>query len=238
MKRILITNDDGILADGLVRLARTARSFGEVWVVAPDRQKSAAAHSITLHDSVDVYPCDFPANGVHAFSCSGTPGDCIRIGSLAILPSKPDLVLSGINYGYNVGSDIQYSATVGAALEGAFQGIPSIALSEDASSCHEATDAYLHAVLEELADRKLDASRIWNVNFPGCTLPECRGILRDRAVSGRVVYEDSYLVTEQLPDGGKRYMVDGKYQAEAEEGSDFRAVLDHFVSIGTVTNIR
>lgn len=238
MKRILITNDDGILADGLVRLARTARSFGEVWVVAPDRQKSAAAHSITLHDSVDVYPCDFPADGVHAFSCSGTPGDCIRIGSLAILPSKPDLVLSGINYGYNVGSDIQYSATVGAALEGAFQGIPSIALSEDASSCHEATDAYLYAVLEELADRELDASRIWNVNFPGCTLPECRGILRDRAVSGRVVYEDRYLVTERLPDGGKRYMVDGKYQAEAEEGSDFQAVLDHFVSIGTVTNIR
>ncbi len=237
MRKILITNDDGIQADGLVRLAKAARSFGEVWVVAPDRQKSAAAHSITLHSPVDIYPCTFPAEGVRAFSCSGTPGDCVRIGSRAILPSKPDLVLSGINYGYNVGSDIQYSATAGAAFEAAFQGICGIALSEDATACHEVTDAFLNIVLEELAEKKLDTSHIWNVNFPGCTAPECRGILYDRTVSRKEMYDDSYQPVGELPEGGIRYMVKGEYRQEAEPGTDFQAVLDHYISIGVVSNI-
>ena len=102
MKTILITNDDGIEAGGIVRLAEAAAEFGEVWVVAPARQMSAASHSITLHSPVDIYPHSFPVPGVRAFSCSGTPGDCVRVGSLSILPRRPDVVLSGINYGYNV----------------------------------------------------------------------------------------------------------------------------------------
>ena len=103
MKQILITNDDGIFADGLVRLASIAKEFGDVWVVAPDGQRSAASHRITLHQPVDVNPAvDFPVEGVHAFSCSGTPADCVRVGSLYVMKKKPDLVLSGINYGYNV----------------------------------------------------------------------------------------------------------------------------------------
>lgn len=237
MKKILITNDDGIQADGLIRLAKAARAFGEVWVVAPDRQKSAAAHSITLHSPVDVCPCDFPAEDVRAFSCTGTPADCVRIGIRAILPAKPDLVLAGINYGYNVGSDIQYSATAGGAFEAAFQGITGIAFSEDASFCHETTDVFLHKVLEELADKKLDEAHIWNVNFPGCAADECRGILYNRTVSRREIYDDSYQVVGELPGGGTRYMVNGRYQEEAEPETDFRAVLDHYVSIGTVTNV-
>ena len=115
MRTILITNDDGIEAGGIVRLAEAAAEFGEVWVVAPARQMSAASHSITLHSPLDIYPHSFPVPGVRAFSCSGTPGDCVRTGSLSILPRRPDVVLSGINYGYNVASDIQYSGTVGAA---------------------------------------------------------------------------------------------------------------------------
>ena len=81
--RILITNDDGINSDGIVRLAKAAKEFGEVWVVAPETQRSAASHSITLHSTIDVYPSEeFPIAGVHAFFCSGTPGDCVRVGSL------------------------------------------------------------------------------------------------------------------------------------------------------------
>ena len=121
MRTILITNDDGIEAGGIVRLAKAAAEFGEVWVVAPARQMSAASHSITLHSPLDIYPHSFPVPGVRAFSCSGTPGDCVRTGSLSILPRRPDVVLSGINYGYNVASDIQYSATAGAAFEAAFR---------------------------------------------------------------------------------------------------------------------
>ena len=145
--RILITNDDGINSDGIVRLAKAAKEFGEVWVVAPETQRSAASHSITLHSAIDIYPCeDFPIDGVHAYYCSGTPGDCVRVGGLNVMPKKPDLVLSGINFGYNVASDIQYSATCGAAFEAAFQGYHAIALSEGACDCHEVTDKYIKQV--------------------------------------------------------------------------------------------
>ena len=237
MSRILITNDDGIRADGLTRLAAAARAFGEVWIVAPDRQKSAASHSITLDRHIDVRSYDFSVPGVRAFSCTGTPADCIRVGIRAVLPEMPDLVLAGINYGYNAGSDIQYSATVGAAFEAEFQGIPAIAFSEDSSGLHETTDLFLSAVLEELIPVRTARGQVWNVNFPGCPAEECRGILRDRAVSGHMVYDDDYPVQERLADGIVRYKVVGRYIGAAEEGTDFRALLDRYVSIGTVRNL-
>lgn len=237
MRSILITNDDGIAAEGLIRLAAAAKAFGTVWVVAPERQRSAMSHSITLHKPIDVFPQAFPVSGVQAFSCSGTPADCVRVGSLNIMPHPPDAVLSGINYGYNVASDIQYSATAGAAFEAAFQGYPAIALSEAATPCHEVTDAYLHEILAELLERPPAPECIWNVNFPGCTLAECGGILRDRKVSRGMFYRDRYLVQEQLPDGGLRLMVDGLYNEDAEEGTDFRAVVDRYISVGIARNI-
>lgn len=237
MKRILITNDDGILADGILRLAKAARELGEVWVVAPDSQRSAASHSITLHSHIDVYPHNFPVEGVHAFSCSGTPGDCVRVGSLSIMPEKPDVVLSGINYGYNAASDIQYSATAGAAFEAAFQGYLAIALSEEAVPCHEVTDAWLLPVLKKLMTRTPGPGQILNVNFPGCPLSECRGLLEDRTVSRGMFYKDHYNEIAKLPGGGVRLMVEGVYNEEAEEGSDFRAIVDKYISIGLVNNL-
>ncbi|MBQ7677486.1 MAG: 5'/3'-nucleotidase SurE [Lachnospiraceae bacterium] len=237
MRQILITNDDGIDADGLRRLAEAAKEFGEVWVVAPDGQRSAASHSITLHAPIDVYPVRYPVEGVHAYKCTGTPGDCVRTGSLGIMSKRPDVVLSGINKGYNVASDIQYSATAGAAFEGAFQGYLSIALSEGFGECHEVTDAYLTEILTMLLDRPFAAGTIWNVNFPDCALEECRGVLRDRTVSKGMFYKDTYDVIAKLPDDGVRLMVHGTYSEDAEEGTDFRAIVDRFVSIGQVKNI-
>ncbi|MCQ2417101.1 MAG: 5'/3'-nucleotidase SurE [Oscillospiraceae bacterium] len=236
-RRILITNDDGIDAAGIVRLAEAAAAFGEVWVIAPDHQRSAASHSISLRQPLDVYPYDFPVKGVHAFSCSGTPADCVRVGCCSVMPAPPHVVLSGINYGYNTATDIQYSATAGAAFEAAFQGITAIALSEDASEDHPVTDAYLHEILEEYIDSVLDYGCIVNVNFPSCPLSECKGILRDRAVSRSMFYRDSYPVLERLEGGGVRYMVEGKYQEEAEDGSDLKAVIEKYISISTVKNV-
>lgn len=132
MKKILITNDDGIDSDGIIRLAKIAVEFGEVWVVAPESQRSAMSHSVTLRHGIEAWKVDFPVSGVHAYACDGTPADCVRIGVLNIVPGKPDHVFSGINYGYNVASDIQYSATAGAAFEAAFQKVHTIAFSEDA----------------------------------------------------------------------------------------------------------
>jgi 5'-nucleotidase len=236
--RILITNDDGINSDGIIRLAKAAKEFGQVWVVAPESQRSAASHSISLHNAIDVYPClEFPVEGVHAYSCSGTPGDCVRVGGLSVMPERPDVVLSGINYGYNVASDIQYSATCGAAFEGTFQGYHAIALSEGACDCHEVTDKYIKQVLKHLLNEPLAPGMIHNVNFPGCPLSECQGVLYERKVSRGMFYQDTYDVLEELDDGGLRYMVNGHYTPVAEEATDFHAILNNYVSVGVVNNV-
>lgn len=236
MRKILITNDDGIYADGIIRLAKAATEFGEVWVVAPDSQRSAMSHSITLRHSMEVWKADFPVPGVHAYACNGTPADCVRIGVLNIVPGKPDHVFSGINYGYNTATDLQYSATAGAAFEAAFQEIHTIAFSEDASEIHEVTDRYLKEIMEELLDKTLGINQIWNVNFPGCSLGECQGILRDRKVSTEVFYEDRYRETP-ISEGRISYMVEGIRNYHATEGTDLKAILDNYVSVGIATNI-
>lgn len=237
MRSIFLTNDDGVQADGIIRLAKAAQAFGEVWVVAPDTQRSGLSHSISLHNPIDVVPCTFPVEGVRAYACSGSPADCVRVGTLNIMPHRPDVVLSGINCGWNVASDIQYSATAGAAFEGAFQEYLSIALSEDTGDCHAVTDAYLHTILEELLAKPYVAGQIWNVNFPSCPLSECKGILRDRTVSEMAIYRDHYNELEKLPNGGVRLMVEGDYHEEAEAGTDFEAVLQKYISIGVVRNV-
>ena len=153
------------------------------------------------------------------------------------MPERPDAVLSGINYGYNVASDIQYSATVGAALEGTFQGYRSIAFSEEACECHEVTDAFLAEVLQRLLERPCVPDQAYNVNFPGCRLSECRGILEDRKVSKGMFFRDTYNEIEKLPGGGVRLMVEGHLNINADEGTDFEAVVQRFVSIGVVRNL-
>ena len=237
MRNILITNDDGILDSGIIRLAEAATAFGQVWVVAPDGERSAASHAISLHNAIDVYPHDFPVEDTRAYTCSGTPADCVRVGSLYVMPQKPDLVLSGINRGYNVATDIQYSGTAGAAFEGAFQGILSAALSEQAESCHEVAEHYLPELLAELLTMQLDYGQIVNINFPGCPLSECKGVLRDRPVSRGAFYRDTYEAVKTLPDGGLRLMVHGEYNEDAEPGTDFRAVTERYVSVGIASNI-
>lgn len=236
-KQILITNDDGITASGIVRLAEAAKAHGDVWVIAPEGERSAASHSITLRDPIDLRPHSFPVEGVRAYACSGTPADCIRVGGLSVMPERPDVVLSGINYGYNVASDIQYSATVGAAFEASFQGYGAIAFSEAGCSCHEVSDRYLAEILAEWIGAAPKAGWILNVNFPGCPLGECKGVLLNRRVSRSAFYRDKYREIAALPGGGRRYLVDGIYQEEAEEETDMRAVLDGYVSIGFVNNV-
>ena len=92
MKKILITNDDGIDSDGIIRLAKAAVKFGEVWVIAPDSQRSAMSHSVTLRHSVEIWKVDFPVSGVHAYACDGKPADCVRIGILSVMSKRPDYV--------------------------------------------------------------------------------------------------------------------------------------------------
>ena len=238
IRNILITNDDGIAADGLVRLAGAAAAFGRVWVIAPAGQRSAASHSITIREPVDVYPYDFPVEGVRAFTCSGTPADCARIGILHLMPDRPDMLLSGINFGYNMGADIQYSGTVGAAFEADRQGVPAIAVSEGMGDDHRLTDRELPGVLEMLMDRTLPAGQVYNVNFPLCPPEKYRGILENRAVSRESIYRDRYREEERLPRGGIRLRVNGVFNDRSDEGTDFRALTEGYISISAIRNIQ
>ena len=237
MQKILITNDDGIQSDGIIRLARVAKKYGEVWVVAPDGQRSAMSHRITLRETIEFFPVDFPVEGVHAYASTGTPADCVRFGILNIVKEKPDYVFSGINYGYNSGTDIQYSATVGSALEAACAGVHAIAFSEGASECHEVTDAYLEQMLKELMEQPLEYNQIWNVNFPQCELEKLRGILYDRKIADCGFFIDEYL-EEGLENGRIRLTVHGNYNENDPEGTDFRALVDGYISVGKVNNLQ
>lgn len=239
MRRILITNDDGIEAAGIIRLAKAALKLGEVWVVAPSDQRSAVSHAITLRETIEVKPHDFPVEGVKAYSCSGTPADCVRVGILAVMPKKPDVVLSGINNGYNVASDIQYSGTAAAAFEAAFQKCRGIALSEQVNACHDITDRYLEEVLAEYIDKDLglDRNSIVNINFPGGKVSEYKGIKVGPKVAGDSFFRDGYDKLEEKEDGTIVYKVNGVYNEDAETDTDFRAVVDKYISVGIVKNI-
>lgn len=233
---ILITNDDGIEADGIEMLAKAAKQFGEVWVVAPEGQRSAASHRITYFSPIEAWEVDYPVEGVKAFACSGSPADCVRVAVKKILPRKPDFVFSGINYHFNASADIQYSATVGAAMEASFMKIPAIAFSREGCDCHETVDKYLPELMEKYMNMPLGPEQIWNINFPGCTLAECKGVLENRTVSHDDFYDDDYSETV-LENGKISYMVTPMRNWEASEGTDLHALINNYVSVGVVKNI-
>src|SRR5436309_959183 len=127
--RVLITNDDGIASPGLQALVGAFDPVGETFVVAPERERSATGHAITLHKPLRAHSVAIPGSAARAWATNGTPADCVALGILELLPAKPEVVLSGINVGPNVARDLTYSGTVSGAMEGAIFGVPSIAVS-------------------------------------------------------------------------------------------------------------
>lgn len=233
--RILVVNDDGIQAEGICRLAKLAAELGEVWVVAPANQCSAMSHRITVHSQVTVRSADFPVEGVTAYQVDGTPADCVKAALLYLMPEKPDIVFSGINFGYNTGFDILYSGTVGAAMEALLHGIPAIAFSNESNGIYGAAERYLPEIAKQLTEKRPPANTLWNVNFPGCAAEECRGILWERVPSQQQYYLDNYRKKEH-EDGSFTMEADGIPARTAEEGTDIRAVLERYISVGPVKN--
>lgn len=230
--KILITNDDGITAQGITVLARAAAGFGQVTVVAPARQCSAMSHRITLGRPLRLETVEFPVPGVTAYSLDGTPADCVKAALDAILPEKPDVVLSGINHGYNVGFDVAYSGTVGAAMEALMNGIPAIALSQNDVGSFDIAVQYLPQVLSELLPQAPSSREIWNVNFP---TESCRGILRNRTLAAGSYYSGSLYRFEAEGAAHLQYPpmldVDNSVPRGAET-SDLNAVIRGYISIG------
>lgn len=233
--RILVVNDDGINSPGLHLLAEAAAQLGEVTVVAPQAECSGMAQHIKLFEDLRVEKRSIPVQGVTAYSISGTPADCVKLGVGYIMPEKPDLVLSGINDGYNTGYDIAYSGTVGAAMESIMLGIPAIAFSVKDKYTYETCRPHLLPLIKELAAKDVSAYSIWNVNFPGCGDDQLRGVLYDRTPAALPIYSPHYTVSSR--DGTGLYLHTDYSLISPEgtpEGSDIHAVLHDYISVGTV----
>jgi 5'-nucleotidase len=236
--RILVTNDDGIRSPYLAMLAEAAKALGEVTVIAPMEQCSAMSHRITLYRPMEFQlQEDFPVEGVQAYRIDGTPADCVRISYHGLFEKgkEPELVLSGINDGANCGYDIQYSATVGAAMEAVLYHVPAICFSQRRGGCDQILREHLSSILMELAQNMPGRGEAWNVNFPNCFPEQFRGILYDRRPAQTPFFDDVYY-RQVRGDGGHDILLKAKEITGAEEGSDIQALIDGYISVGVIRN--
>lgn len=228
--RILLSNDDGILAKGLSVLERACEPLGDLYVVAPDREQSATSHSLTLH-----HPLRPVQLGERRWQVDGTPTDCVMLACEALLDQRPDFVISGINHGPNMGEDVLYSGTVAAAMEGLALGIPSIAVSFAGSILR--ADALLDTQVEMLGTLlktlislpAFPRDTLLNVNLPGVAADQVKGYRLTRL--GRRVFSDS--ITRMKDPWGREilWIGGGSVEWSGPDDSDFRAVHDGYVSV-------
>ena len=237
--KILISNDDGIVANGIKALSETLAEQHDVYVVAPDRERSAAGHSLTLHTPLRVEELE-AKNGVkRCWVTTGTPGDCVKIGISAILAEdeKPDLVISGINHGPNLGADILYSGTVSCAMEGAMLGVPSIAVSL-ASLRYEYEDflyaaRFILSLLPKLKEFQFPKKTLLNVNVPALDPEDISGVAITEM--GRKMFTDNYEKRVD-PRGKIYYWLAGELTNEPEDAqTDIAAVRNNKISITPIT---
>lgn len=216
MPRILVTNDDGVFSEGLQLLADSLRQLAQVTVVAPDREQSAAGHSLTLHRPLRLQLLE-----TDVYSVDGTPTDCVNLGVLWLLKDKPpDLVVSGINFGSNLGDDVTYSGTVSATFEGTLLGIPSVAFSQEVGEHFSFANAarFARRFVEVLLLETLPSDLLLNVNIPA---GEIEGVSLTRL--GKRRYKQ--VVVEKTDPRGQRYFwIAGTPEWQEEEGTDQAAV--------------
>jgi 5'-nucleotidase len=223
---ILISNDDGVYAPGLAALADALSSIGDILVVAPDRNRSGASNSLTLDRPLEAYQHE---NGF--YGVNGTPTDCVHLGCSGVLGLKPDIVVSGINAGPNLGDDVIYSGTVAAAMEGRHLHFPAIAISSGSFHPeHYAVAAQIaRDLVENIQKLNLAPRTVLNVNVPDCPMPEIGGVHVTRL--GHRSVADKPVETED-PRGRVRYWIAGAGPAaDREPGTDFFAIDEKYVSI-------
>jgi 5'-nucleotidase len=224
MKRILVTNDDGVFSQGIRLLAQALGEVAEVFVVAPDREQSATGHALTLSRPLRMQKME-----ERWYSVDGTPTDCVNLGLLALLKDDPpDLVCSGINFGLNLGDDVTYSGTVSATFEGTLLGVPSVAFSQAVGEgfSFEPAARFARTLVGMLLDQEeLPPDLLLNVNVP---VGEIGGVSFTKL--GRRVYKQS--VVEKIdPRGRKYYWIAGTPQWHAAAGTDFEAISNGRISV-------
>jgi len=225
--KILATNDDGIHSEGIIVLAKALREVGDVLVVAPDRERNAVAHSLTLHRPLRVEKIKR-----NFWTVDGTPADCVYLGVNAILPNPPQLIISGINKGGNMGDDVTYSGTVSAAFEGTLLGIPSFAISLDARSHFKFYTAAHFAVrvARHIVRKGLPKDTFLNINVPNLDEKKIKSYKITQL--GRWTQNSEAVVEKVDPRGKKYYWIAGGRQVFMKKGdTDIEAVSNSYISI-------
>lgn len=227
---ILVVNDDGINAPGITALTSVAQEFGEVVVVAPDKPQSGMGHAITLDSTLHIKPVII--EGVKAYSCSGTPVDCVKIAVNKLLDRKPDLIVSGINHGSNSSINIIYSGTMSAALEGSLEDIPSVGfslLNHSVEADFSASKHYARKIITQLLNSNHTKNLCLNVNIPNLSTDLIAGIKVCRQAKGN--WEEEYDERTD-PMGRKYYWLTGKFVCE-DDGTDTDewALANNYVSV-------
>ena len=224
---ILISNDDGVLARGLGILAEACSTLGKVTVVAPDREQSGTSHSLTLHR-----PLRATRRADGAYQVDGTPTDCVLLALGALMPDKPDFVISGVNHGPNMGEDVLYSGTVAAAFEGLAAGIPSVAVSYGSFDL-EHLDSYRSRLQDLLADvvavSDFPKETLLNVNLPAIAAAKVKGV-KVTHLGSRVFHEE--IARMKDPWGRDIFWIGGGHVTwSGGADSDFQAVRDGYISV-------
>ena len=229
-KRILISNDDGITSAGIAALEGVLSDLGEVIVVAPDRDQSAVSHALSLHRPLRVEKI-----GLRSFSVDGTPTDCINLAINGLIKGKrPDLIVSGINKGANIGDDITYSGTVSAAMEGTLLRVPSIAVSLVGKSrfVFEPAAAYAKTVAEFVLKNGLPKSTLLNINVPGLPSEKIKGVKITK--QGKRFYDDK-IIKNKDPRGRDYYWIGGdELDFRKTPSSDILCVMNGYISVTPV----
>jgi 5'-nucleotidase len=222
--RILVTNDDGVFSEGIERLAAALAPVGEVVTVAPDQEKSAAGHSLTLQS-----PLRAKLVGENRWSVDGTPTDCVNWGVLHLMKDvRPDLVVSGINLGLNLGDDVTYSGTVSAAFEGTLIGIPSVAISQEIETgfTFDSAAGFAEKLARRLLGEPLPTGTLVNINIPAGPPQGVRVTRLGKRRYGETVIEKTD------PRGRPYYWIGSTIPAgELEEGTDITAIAEKYISM-------
>lgn len=227
---ILISNDDGIHAQGIKQLVKAAENVGNITVIAPDRERSTCGHGLTVDSPLRVIEFDN-----RTYACSGTPADCVLIGLGHFMKDKrPDLVISGINHGANLGQDHFYSGTVAAAREAAIRGIPGIAISlavqsKDSQNYFDKAAEFIQKFLTHKLYMYIPYMHVLNVNVPNIEPEKIAGV--KYAHGGFQKWTEE--VTERVDTRGRKYYwIGGQYDGHAPmEGSDCNAISEGFISV-------
>lgn len=228
---ILITNDDGITAPGIANLVEAVKDLGKIVVVAPDKPQSGMGHAITIGQPLRLHKTNIYGD-IEAYSCSGTPVDCVKLAVDKVLHRKPDICLSGINHGANHSINVIYSGTMSAAVEAAIESIPSVGFSLldfSIEADFSAARHFAHIIVKELLKKKQDKHMVLNVNIPAIPVDQVKGIKVCRQAYAKYV-ED--FIERNDPHGRKYYWLTGEFvNFDKGKDTDVWALAHNYVSV-------